>query len=128
MRNSGASAVVEGVGRHGCEYMTGGTVVVLGPIGRNFAAGMSGGVAYLWDPHAEAGRHCNTDMVDVRPISDGTRLEELVRRHAELTGSDVARELLADWPSSMAQFCEVMPHDVIRLAVEVELEPEPIHG
>ena len=128
VRNSGASAVIEGVGRHGCEYMTGGTVVVLGPVGRNFAAGMSGGVAYLWDPHGEASRHCNTDMVDVRPISDGAHLEQLVRRHAELTGSDVALRLLADWPSSMAQFCEVMPHDVIRLAVEVELEPEPIHG
>ena len=128
VRNSGARAVIEGVGRHGCEYMTGGAVVVLGPIGRNFAAGMSGGVAYLWNPDGEASRHCNTDMVSLRTVTDATLLEELVREHAELTGSGVARGLLDDWSISLTQFIEVMPHDVIRLAVEVEREPEPIHG
>src|SRR6185437_16307698 len=90
VRNSGATAVVEGVGRHGCEYMTGGLVAVLGPVGRNFAAGMSGGVAYLWDPDGENARRVNSDMVLLRAVSDDGTLRELLERHRDLTGSDVA--------------------------------------
>ena len=108
VRNSGAAAVVEGVGDHGCEYMTGGRVVVLGPTGRNFAAGMSGGVAYVLD--LDEGR-VNQELVELAPV-DGDAAEELealVRRHLEETGSTVAEELLADWPAAVRRFTEVMP-------------------
>jgi glutamate synthase (NADPH/NADH) large chain/glutamate synthase (ferredoxin) len=128
VRNSGATAVVEGVGRHGCEYMTGGLVAVLGPVGRNFAAGMSGGVAYLWDRDGENARRVNSDMVALRPVSDDSALRELVERHRELTGSDVAATLLADWDTSLAQFIEVMPHDLLRIAAERDPELEGARG
>ncbi|MDQ1614849.1 MAG: glutamate synthase large chain, partial [Actinomycetota bacterium] len=114
VRNSGATAVVEGVGDHGCEYMTGGTVVVLGPTGRNFAAGMSGGTAYLLD--ANSGR-VNRDMVDLEPLDteDAELVRHLVARHAEDTGSPVARTLLAAWDLDAAaatgRFVKVMPRD-----------------
>ncbi len=110
VRNSGATAVVEGVGDHGCEYMTGGQVVVLGGIGRNFAAGMSGGTAYVLDLH-EA--RVNRDMVDLEEIDpeDAEVLWVLVRRHADLTGSTVAGALLEDWPTSSGRFTKVMPRD-----------------
>jgi glutamate synthase (NADPH) large chain len=108
VRNSGVTAVVEGVGDHGCEYMTGGVVVVLGSTGRNFAAGMSGGAAYVLDL---AEHRVNSALVELRPLSDDAseRVRELVRRHADETGSTVARALLADWPAARAQFTEVMP-------------------
>ncbi len=110
VRNSGATAVVEGVGDHGCEYMTGGTVVVLGPTGRNFAAGMSGGRAFLLDFDE---RRLNRELVETGPLSDATSAEvqDLVRRHAEETGSEVARALLADWGAARARFTEVIPTD-----------------
>jgi glutamate synthase domain-containing protein 3 len=128
VRNSGATAVVEGVGRHGCEYMTGGLVAVLGPVGRNFAAGMSGGVAYVWDPDGENARRVNSDMVALRPVADDAALRELVERHRELTGSDVAAALLADWDTAVAQFIEVMPHDLLRVAAERDPELEGARG
>ncbi|MDX6563455.1 MAG: glutamate synthase large chain, partial [Gaiellales bacterium] len=128
VRNSGATAVVEGLGRHGCEYMTGGLVAVLGPVGRNFAAGMSGGIAYLWDPDGENARRVNSDMVALRPVSDDGQLRELVERHRELTGSDVAATLLADWDTSVTQFVEVMPHDLLRIAAERDPELEGARG
>jgi glutamate synthase (NADPH/NADH) large chain len=114
VRNSGATAVVEGVGDHGCEYMTGGRVVVLGPTGRNFAAGMSGGVAYVLD--LVEGR-VNPELVELGPISEAESEEvrELVRRHAEETGSPLAEELLADWPATAARFTRVMPSDYKRV-------------
>jgi glutamate synthase (NADPH) large chain len=114
VRNSGATAVAEGTGDHGCEYMTGGQVVVLGPTGRNFAAGMSGGVAYLLD--ADPAR-VNTEMADLEPLAgpDGPALEELVRRHHAETGSVVAARLLADWPAAVARFTRVMPKDYKRV-------------
>ncbi|HSS68256.1 MAG TPA: glutamate synthase large subunit [Nocardioidaceae bacterium] len=110
VRNSGASLVVEGVGDHGCEYMTGGAVVVLGPTGRNFAAGMSGGVGYVLD--LDTGR-VNTDMVDLEPLDSASRdvLHELIVQHLEETESPVAEKLLADWPSSSDRFTKVMPRD-----------------
>ena len=113
VRNSGATAVAEGTGDHGCEYMTGGRVVVLGPTGRNFAAGMSGGVAYLLDP--EPGR-VNTEMADLEPLGeqDADILEDLLRRHLAETGSVVAARLLADWPAAVPRFARVMPKDYKR--------------
>ncbi|HEY0903313.1 MAG TPA: glutamate synthase large subunit [Marmoricola sp.] len=122
VRNSGATAVVEGVGDHGCEYMTGGTVVVLGPTGRNFAAGMSGGTAYVLD--LDEGR-VNTELVDLGPVpsADAEVLEVLVRRHAEETGSAVAQALLADWSAAVARFTEVMPRD-FRVVMEAKAKAE----
>jgi glutamate synthase (NADPH) large chain len=120
VRNSGATAVVEGVGDHGCEYMTGGRVVVLGPTGRNFAAGMSGGVAFVLDLDA---RRVNPELVELASVQ-GEAAEELaalVQRHLEETGSPVAEALLADWPAAVRRFTEVMPTDFKRvLAVRAE--------
>jgi len=114
VRNSGATAVAEGTGDHGCEYMTGGQVVVLGPTGRNFAAGMSGGVAYLLDPDPA---RVNTEMADLEPLTgaDSEALAELLRRHHAETGSVVAARLLADWPAAAARFARVMPKDYKRV-------------
>ncbi|HEU4513998.1 MAG TPA: glutamate synthase-related protein, partial [Nocardioidaceae bacterium] len=114
VRNSGVLAVVEGVGDHGCEYMTGGTVVVLGPTGRNFAAGMSGGVAFVLD--LDEGR-VNPELVELRPVGGDAEkdLENAVRRHLEETESPVAARLLEDWPASLARFTEVMPSDFKRV-------------
>jgi glutamate synthase (NADPH/NADH) large chain len=114
VRNSGAVAVVEGTGDHGCEYMTGGVVVVLGAVGRNFAAGMSGGTAYVWDPEARLAPLCNPTSVDLEPVDDPDRLRGLVERHAALTGSRRAQSLLADWPRALGQFVQVMPHEYRR--------------
>ena len=117
VRNSGATAVVEGVGDHACEYMTGGTVVVLGPTGRNFGAGMSGGVAYVYDPDRTFDKRFNPEMVDVEPLDadDRSRLGELVERHETETGSAVAGRLLATWPRSVHEFVKVMPRDYRRV-------------
>jgi glutamate synthase (NADPH) large chain len=129
VRNSGATAVVEGVGDHGCEYMTGGTVVVLGRTGRNFAAGMSGGTAYVLDLRPV---RVNTQLVELLPVSDedDARLNALIRRHAEETGSPVAQGLLADWAAARQRFTQVMPRDYARVVsireqAEVEgLDPD----
>jgi glutamate synthase (NADPH/NADH) large chain len=152
VRNSGAVAVVEGCGDHGCEYMTGGAVVVLGPTGRNFAAGMSGGVAYVLDEDGAFARLCNTAQVELSPVSperdeeDGTgrplqrargvddaglgdmlrhdaeRLRVLVERHQLHTGSAKAGALLADWDASVAKFVKVMPTDYARALRQLEAE------
>jgi glutamate synthase (NADPH/NADH) large chain len=114
VRNSGATAVVEGAGDHGCEYMTGGQVVVLGKTGRNFAAGMSGGVAYLLDLDA---RLVNTEMVDLQevPSEDYSRLENIVSKFFAETGSNIAGGLLKDWSKSVKRFTRVMPRDYARV-------------
>jgi glutamate synthase (NADPH/NADH) large chain len=114
VRNSGASAVVEGVGDHGCEYMTGGVVVVLGPTGRNFAAGMSGGYAFVLDLDES---RVNPELVELSPVQGKAvdELKALVEQHAEETGSAVATALLADWDASLARFTEVMPSDFKRV-------------
>ncbi|AHG03224.1 glutamate synthase [Halobacterium sp. DL1] len=112
VRNSGANAVVEGVGDHGCEYMTGGIVVVLGDVGRNFAAGMSGGVAYVHDPEGTFEERCNTGMVDVsRDLSepDEAAVRRLVENHVARTASDRAAALLDDWDAAIEEFAAVMP-------------------
>ena len=125
VRNSGASTVAEGCGDHGCEYMTGGTAVILGRTGRNFAAGMSGGIAYVWDPNDELAEKMSDgafELTHVLPAAeqgsdeplhygqkDEVLLKRLVERHAELTGSPTAREMLADWPAALGRFTKVFP-------------------
>ena len=152
MRDSGAVAVVEGTGDHGCEYMTGGIVVVLGETGRNFAAGMSGAIAYVWDPEGRFASLCNTSGVDLenigeedsdqegrprqRPVNvhdngmgdllrhDAARLRILIERHHLLTGSKRARQLLEDWDNTVASFVKVMPRDYRRARLELKAEAE----
>jgi glutamate synthase domain-containing protein 3 len=118
VRNSGARAVVEGVGDHGCEYMTGGRVVVLGRTGRNFAAGMSGGVAYVLDLDGTFATRCNTAMVDLEGLADDDEIglvHELLARHALLTGSPVAARVLDGWTSTRTRFVAVVPRDFKRV-------------
>ncbi len=117
VRNSGAIAVVEGVGDHGCEYMTGGTVVVLGKTGVNFAAGMSGGVAYVLDEDQLFDTKCNLEMVDIEPVSDARdqrALRQIVERHVMYTGSEYATTILRDWAEMLPRFVKVMPIDYQR--------------
>jgi len=122
VRNSGATAVVEGVGDHGCEYMTGGRVVVLGPVGRNFGAGMSGGMAYVWDPDRVLPALLNPEMVELEPLDelDRTWLVSTVFRHRDETGSEVASRLLTDWQFSVGQFAKVMPRDYKRVLMAIK--------
>ncbi len=123
VRNSGASAVAEGLGDHGCEYMTGGRVVVLGPTGRNFAAGMSGGVAYVLDEGGTFAERCNMGMVGLEELGapDAAELRELVEEHLRRTDSPVAARLLGEWPELLARgtFVKVMPHDYKRVLEEL---------
>jgi len=148
VRNSGATAVVEGVGDHGCEYMTGGTVVVLGKAGRNFAAGMSGGIAYVLDEEGDFTQRCNLAMVELEPIpeedhaaaeagsngelethgkvridhvggSDDAMLKSLVQRHLLYTGSQRARVILENWAAYLPKFVKVMPLEYRRALAEM---------
>jgi glutamate synthase (NADPH/NADH) large chain len=121
VRNSGASTVVEGIGDHGCEYMTGGRVVVLGKTGRNFAAGMSGGIAYIFDEAGDFNHRCNLELVDLESVSaagDEAELKTLIENHLKYTGSEVAQRILADWKGSLAKFVKVMPTDYKRVLEE----------
>ncbi len=120
VRNSGARAVVEGVGDHGCEYMTGGRVIILGPTGRNFAAGMSGGIAYVWDPNNEFPEKCSMEMVALEKIIDSEEQEvrSLIENHKKYTDSPVAEEILQNWTESKLQFVKVMPIDYKRVLNE----------
>ncbi|MEO7485889.1 MAG: glutamate synthase subunit alpha, partial [Ferruginibacter sp.] len=113
VRNSGATAVVEGVGDHGCEYMTGGRVVVLGNTGRNFAAGMSGGIAYVYDVKGNFDINCNKEMVDLDPVaeSDKAELHQLISDHYSYTKSTVARFVLDDFDNQLKNFIKVFPRD-----------------
>jgi glutamate synthase (NADPH/NADH) large chain len=122
VRNSGAIAVVEGVGDHGCEYMTGGRVVVLGPCGRNFAAGMSGGMAFVYDPDGLLAGLYNHESVDLDPLSTDDRvwLKDRITMHRHETGSEVAARILADWNSCSEQFVTVMPQDYRRVLEATE--------
>ncbi|MBN2577503.1 MAG: glutamate synthase large subunit [Pirellulales bacterium] len=129
VRLSGATAVVEGVGDHGCEYMTGGTVVVLGRTGRNFAAGMSGGIAYVFDEHQLFDTLCNLDMVDLESIwqeEDQTVLHDLISRHYNRTGSAAAKRILVNWAEMSGKFVKVLPIDY-RLALEKIRQQEQVH-
>jgi glutamate synthase (ferredoxin) len=118
VRNSGVNTVVEGIGDHGCEYMTGGKVVVLGTTGRNFAAGMSGGVAYILDERGDFAKHCNTQMVGLESIDDEQEAESLralIQKHADATLSQKANKVLASWKESLPKFVRVMPRDYKRV-------------
>jgi hypothetical protein len=122
VRNSGVSAVVEGVGDHGCEYMTGGRVIVLGATGRNFAAGISGGVAYVLDPDDAFAARCNTEMVELEEPSaaDFEEVRALVEEHRERTASPVAEHVLREWESLRGAWVKVMPMDYKRVLRERE--------
>jgi glutamate synthase (NADPH/NADH) large chain len=121
VRNSGAHAVVEGVGDHGCEYMTGGKVVILGPTGRNFAAGMSGGVAYVYDPDRKLPHNLNSEMVDLDEMDDTDTewLQGILLAHVDATDSAVAGRILAGWPTELPNFVKVMPRDFKRVLVAI---------
>ena len=121
VRNSGAHAVVEGIGDHGCEYMTGGRVVILGETGRNFGAGMSGGVAYVWDPAKNFSKNCNMESFELESLSsanDIIELKTLIQNHHAYTGSSVAESILNTWKTSLADFVKVMPTDYKRVLAE----------
>ena len=130
VRNSGAAAVVEGVGDHGCEYMTGGRVIILGSTGVNFAAGMSGGIAYVYDENQLFDTRCNLEMVDVEPVleaEDKKYLETMIKKHVEFTGSERGQRLLETWDEALPQFVKVMPLDY-RKALEKIREREAQFG
>ncbi len=123
VRNSGVHTVVEAIGDHGCEYMTGGKVVILGRTGRNFAAGMSGGVAYILDEAGDFASRCNREMVDLETLEDPEEirdLREMIAKHAEYTGSDKAQEVLANWEAIVPTFIKVMPRDYKRVLQHIQ--------
>lgn len=128
VRNSGAWTVIEGVGDHGCEYMTGGRTIILGPTGRNFAAGMSGGVAYVWDVNRDFNLKCNLDLVELEKIEadeDIAELLEMIELHQKYTGSTVAERVLANWPEIIRnEFVKVMPTDLKRVLAERQEKDE----
>ena len=124
VRNSGATVVVEGIGDHGCEYMTGGRAVILGPTGRNFGAGMSGGEAFVYDPNKELERKCNLDTFELEELinkNDLNDLKELIEKHYKYTDSEVAKNILKDWNNQIGNFVKVMPTDYKRVLDEMNL-------
>jgi glutamate synthase (NADPH/NADH) large chain len=126
VRNSGANVVVEGVGDHGCEYMTGGNVIILGETGRNFAAGMSGGIAYVYDVQKKFDQLCNKEMVDLDPVNeeDEKFLHSLISKHAEHTDSTVAKFILDDFENQLKNFIKVFPGDYKKALTQVSLKKE----
>jgi len=127
VRNSGALTVVEGVGDHGCEYMTGGRVIVLGETGRNFAAGMSGGIAYIWDKNKTFPALCNMGMVELDALDveeDINEVKTLIKNHLKYTGSEVAKAALDNWNETVKQFVKVMPTDYKRVLLETKKQEE----
>jgi glutamate synthase domain-containing protein 3 len=129
VRNSGATAVIEGVGDHGCEYMTKGLVIVIGRTGKNFAAGMSGGIAYVLDETGDFGeRNCNRSSVDLEPLTDPRDVDlvrNLIERHAELTASPRARWILENWYAMLPRFVKVFPHEYKRVLGVPRAEDTP---
>ena len=129
IRNGGANAVVEGVGDHGCEYMTGGRVVILGQTGVNFAAGMSGGIAYIFDPDNAFDGRCNLEMVDLEIVSedkDKAELRGLIENHLQYTGSERAKEILDNWDGSITRFVKVFPMEYRRVLGQMSEEDEAV--
>ena len=123
VRNSGAKVVVEGIGDHGCEYMTGGKAVILGPTGRNFGAGMSGGEAFVYDPKNEFESKCNMDTFELEKVDvkeDIAELKNLIERHLDYTGSEIAKTILSDWKKQLKLFTKVMPTDYKRVLAEMD--------
>jgi glutamate synthase (NADPH) large chain len=126
VRNSGARAVVEGVGDHGCEYMTGGTVVIIGAVGRNFAAGMSGGVAYVWDPNQAFRARCNLELVELEALGDESDVwlvRGLVEDHLRFTNSARAAKLLDNWDQIVTRFVKVIPTEYKRVLEARRVRP-----
>jgi glutamate synthase domain-containing protein 3 len=117
VRNSGAHAVVEGVGDHGCEYMTGGKIAILGPTGRNFAAGMSGGITYVYDPDGVLPDNLNSEMVELESLDDEDTewLQDMLQAHVDATDSAVGQRILSDWKQNLTHFTKVMPRDFRRV-------------
>jgi glutamate synthase (NADPH/NADH) large chain len=124
VRNSGATTVVEGIGDHGCEYMTGGRALILGKTGRNFAAGMSGGIAWVYDVDGTFTENCNIEMVDLDPLStkDGEEILTLLRKHVSLTGSKLAQDIIKNWTVVSAKFIKVFPKEYKRVLQKLELQ------
>tara|TARA_B100000809_G_scaffold241895_1_gene265507 strand:- start:1087 stop:1896 length:810 start_codon:yes stop_codon:yes gene_type:complete len=125
VRNSGAKAVVEGIGDHGCEYMTGGVAVVLGEVGRNFGAGMSGGIAYVLDEDSMFKQNCNSEDLNIDPISnvdDELQLEQLIDNHFQTTGSPLARRILDNWVVYLPKFKKVLPEEYRKALVRLQQE------
>jgi glutamate synthase (NADPH) large chain len=125
VRNSGAIAVVEGVGDHGCEYMTGGRVVILGSTGRNFAAGMSGGVAYVLDVNGNFDYFCNRGLVELEPLEDMgdiTELQHILEKHMLYTNSRLAEKILVNWDEYIKRFVKVIPFEYKKVLQEIKLE------
>ncbi|RZA03218.1 MAG: glutamate synthase large subunit [Sphingobacteriaceae bacterium] len=124
VRNSGATTVVEGIGDHGCEYMTGGRALILGPTGRNFAAGMSGGIAWVYNPDNAFAENCNTEMVDLDPLTvkDEEQITQLLRKHVSLTGSKLAQTILNDWKNASTQFIKVYPREYKKVIEKLEYQ------
>lgn len=124
VRNSGATTVVEGIGDHGCEYMTGGRALILGPTGRNFAAGMSGGIAWVYNPDNAFAENCNTEMVDLDPLSikDEEQITNLLRKHVSLTSSKLAQTILNDWKNASTQFVKVYPREYKKVIEKLEYQ------
>jgi glutamate synthase (NADPH/NADH) large chain len=120
VRNSGVTAVVEGIGDHGCEYMTGGRVVVLGETGRNFGAGMSGGYAYIWDKNKTFLDNFNPELSEIEGLSaeDQDELQGLIQEHKDNTGSGVADRILSNWKKELKNFKKIMPRDFKRVLLE----------
>jgi glutamate synthase domain-containing protein 3 len=120
--------VVEGVGDHGCEYMTGGTVVILGQTGRNFAAGMSGGVAFVYDGQKTFPKNCNMEMVmlDILEGGDEEELKTLIRNHVQFTGSELGQKILSNWSSCLPQFVKVMPMEYKAALEKRKLEAKKV--
>ena len=133
VRNSGATAVVEGVGDHGCEYMTGGKVIILGSTGRNFAAGMSGGIAYIFDPDKSFQNRCNVEMVELcsPDANDAVFLQDTLEEFVEKTGSEIAKKLLLNFDQALKQITKVFPYEYQRALKDMEEEiklKEPANG
>ena len=127
VRNSGAKAVVEGIGDHGCEYMTGGVAVILGSVGRNFGAGMSGGIAYVLDSDNTFESFCNSSELNIDPVStveDQVQLEQLVENHFLATGSPLARRLLDDWKNTLPKFKKILPEEYKQALLRLEKEEQ----
>ncbi|MGZ3754621.1 MAG: glutamate synthase large subunit [Mucilaginibacter sp.] len=124
VRNSGATAVVEGIGDHGCEYMTGGRALILGKTGRNFAAGMSGGIAWVYDVDGDFTENCNTEMVDLDPLSlkDEEQILALLRKHVSLTGSKLAQSVIANWDDASTRFIKVYPKEYKKVIEKLEYQ------
>jgi glutamate synthase (NADPH/NADH) large chain len=124
VRNSGATTVVEGIGDHGCEYMTGGRALILGKTGRNFAAGMSGGLAWVYNPDNSFAENCNTEMVDLDPLAsdDKEQIQALLRKHISLTGSKLAQEILNNWNEASTQFVKVYPKEYKKVIEKLQYQ------